>query len=361
MKIMSVVGTRPNFMKIAPLFSALKKHQNVRPILVHTGQHYDEKMSDLFFRQLEIPAPDINLGVGSSSHAVQTAEIMKGFEPVVQNIKPDLIVVVGDVNSTVACGLVAVKMGVKLVHVEAGLRSGDRSMPEEINRIVTDSISDYLFCSESSGIDNLKREGVAEAKMFLVGNVMIDTLLKHKQKAEALPVLDKMGLEDRNYVVVTMHRPSNVDDAEHLISLMQTLERIGHDFPVVFPVHPRTRQKLVSLSHGQGGLSQVLLVEPLGYLEFLKLMIHARMVLTDSGGIQEETTMLGVPCITMRENTERPVTVSMGTNRLAGTDPDKIYSVYCDVKDNGNPPHAVPPLWDGHASERITDILLRTG
>lgn len=360
MKIIAIAGARPNFMKIAPIMSAFKAEPRIEAMLVHTGQHYDEKMSDLFFRQLEIPKPDINLGCGGGSHAQQTAAIMTSFEPVILEHKPDVVLVVGDVNSTIACGMVAVKLGVKLVHVEAGLRSNDRTMPEEINRILTDSISDLLFCTEKSGIENLRREGVAEEKIQLVGNVMIDTLLKNRKKAEASTILDDMGLRSREFAVVTLHRPANVDDPDALAGLVDVLDTVQSDMPVIFPIHPRTRTHLSS--HGMkarvDSMQNLRLVEPLGYLEFLKLLDHARIVLTDSGGIQEETTILKVPCLTLRENTERPITCEIGSNHLVGTKPGNIISSYRKVMNDGHRESQIPPLWDGHAAERITKIIL---
>ncbi len=359
MKIINVVGARPNFMKIAPLMAAYKAASGIQPILVHTGQHYDERMSDLFFRQLGIPEPDINLGVGSASHAVQTAEIMKSFEPVVLEHKPDAVLVVGDVNSTIACGLVAVKLGVKLIHVEAGLRSGDRTMPEEINRVLTDSISDLLFCTEPSGVDNLKREGVPAEKVFIVGNVMIDTLLKNKEKADESKILDEQGLKSGSYAVLTLHRPANVDDPAVLGRILDALEVIQQDLPIVFPIHPRTRKNIAgsSLAGRVKAMTGLRLIDPVGYLDFLKLTSSARLVLTDSGGIQEETTILKVPCITLRENTERPVTAEIGSNQIVGTDPEKIISAYREVIDGHWRESRIPDLWDGHAAERIVEIL----
>ena len=357
MNIVLVAGARPNFMKIAPLMAALKAVPGMQPMLVHTGQHYNEKMSDLFFRQLGIPLPDVNLGVGSGSHAVQTAEIMKRFEPVIEARQPDAVLVVGDVNSSIACGLVAVKMGVRLIHVEAGLRSFDRTMPEEINRLLTDAISDLLFCSEQAGVDNLRREGVPEARICLAGNVMIDTLLRNRALADASPILSTVGVEAKRYAVLTLHRPSNVDEPAALAGLMETLERVAAELPVVFPCHPRTRQRLAALGLPRAGAAGWRIIEPQGYLEFLKLMSESRLVLTDSGGIQEETTILGVPCLTLRENTERPITVEMGTNRLTGRDPVKIRQAFRDVMDGRWRKGAVPPLWDGHAAERIAAYL----
>ncbi len=359
MKIINVAGARPNFMKIAPLMDAFAAHPGIEPMLVHTGQHYDEKMSDLFFRQLGIPEPDINLEVGSASHAVMTAEIMKKFEPVVLEHKPDAVLVVGDVNSTIACGLVAVKLGVKLIHVEAGLRSFDRNMPEEVNRVLTDAISDYLFITEPSGVENLKNEGVSEDKIFLVGNVMIDTLLKNKAKADESKVLDELDLNGVDYAALTMHRPSNVDDPAVFGRILDAIERVQNDMVVVFPIHPRTRNNLgkLGLADRVDAMVNLRLLDPVGYLDFLKLMSGAKVVLTDSGGIQEETTILKVPCITMRENTERPITIEVGANQLVGTDPQKIVAAYERVVgDNGFSP-TVPDLWDGRAAVRIAETL----
>ncbi len=362
MRIVNVVGARPNFMKIAPLMEAYKAHSQIEPMLIHTGQHYDERMSDLFFRQLGIPEPDLNLNVSGGSHATQTAEIMKAFEPVVLERKPDAVLVVGDVTSTVACGLVAVKLGVKLIHVEAGLRSGDRTMPEEINRIVTDSISDMLFCTEQSGVDNLLGEGVSQDKVFLVGNVMIDTLLKNREKADQSTILSDLGLQAGGYAVLTLHRPSNVDDPAVLGRLLDALEVIQKDLPIVFPIHPRTRNNLAkgSLGGRLEGMGNLRLIDPAGYLDFLKLMSCAKVVLTDSGGIQEETTILKVPCITMRENTERPITCQVGSNRLVGTKPDKILAAWREVATGQARSPQVPPLWDGQAAERIAEVLVDT-
>ena len=360
MKIINVVGARPNFMKIAPIMATYKACNNIEPLLVHTGQHYDEKMSDLFFKELGIPEPDINLEVGSASQAVQTAEIMKAFEPVVLKHKPDVVLVVGDVNSTIACGLVAVKLGVKLVHVEAGLRSFDRSMPEETNRVLTDSISDLLFCTEQSGVDNLRREGTSEEKIFLVGNVMIDTLLKNRAKAATSNVLSQFNLDGNGFAVLTLHRPSNVDDVNAFGRVLDALEIIQNDMPVIFPIHPRTRKNLSSWPLGERikKLPNLQLTDPLGYLDFLKLMSSAKLVLTDSGGIQEETTILKIPCLTLRENTERPITTQVGSNRVVGTDTEKIIETYRQVIDGSWCEPQIPPLWDGHAAERIVKILL---
>jgi UDP-N-acetylglucosamine 2-epimerase (non-hydrolysing) len=359
MKIVNVVGARPNFMKIAPLMAAYKDCPTIQPLLVHTGQHYDERMSDLFFRQLEIPAPDINLGVGSASHAVQTAEIMRAFEPVVIDHGADVVLVVGDVNSTIACGLVAVKLGVKLVHVEAGLRSFDRTMPEEINRVLTDAISDLLFCTEPSGADNLRREGVPEERIFLVGNVMIDTLLKNRAKAEGSTILEELRLPPRGYAVLTLHRPANVDDPAVLGRILDALEVIQRDLPIIFPIHPRTRKNLEAsyLGARAEAMPHLRLIDPAGYLDFLKLMSSARLVMTDSGGIQEETTILQVPCLTLRANTERPITAEIGSNRVVGTDPEKILAAYREATGGRQRAPQIPPLWDGQAAQRIVKII----
>jgi UDP-N-acetylglucosamine 2-epimerase (non-hydrolysing) len=354
-------------MKIAPLMAEYRKHPEIEPILVHTGQHYDEKMSHQFFDHLEIPKPDINLEVGSASMACQTAEIMKRFETVVLEHSPDLVLVVGDVNSTIACALVAAHMGVKVAHVEAGLRSYDRQMPEEINRVLTDAISDYLFVSEPSGMTNLIKEGIPKEKVFFVGNVMIDSLKRNLAKSEASQILEELGLKDADYAVLTLHRPSNVDDSVVLGQLLEVMELIGTHLPLVFPIHPRTRkniekfaQKRGTPSHSPGGdctKRGIRFVEPLGYLDFLKLMARAKVVLTDSGGIQEETTILKVPCLTLRHNTERPITIEIGSNRIVGTDPKTIYSAFEEVIAHDKMHCGNPELWDGSAAERIVKIL----
>lgn len=359
--ILNICGARPNFMKIAPLMRAYKQHPNITPLLIHTGQHYDANMSELFFKQLNIPEPDLNLEVGSGSHATQTAEIMKRFEPVVLERKPDWVVVVGDVNSTIACGLVAKKLGVKLAHVEAGLRSFDRAMPEEINRLLTDAISDLLFVSEPSGLVNLKDEGIADEKVHFVGNVMIDTLRANLEHARRTQILEKLGLAVHGYGVVTLHRPSNVDDPAIFGQIATALEEIQNDLPVVFPMHPRTVHNLRKLGFGERfeRMKQLKVIEPLGYLEFLNLMANSAVVITDSGGIQEETTILGVPCLTVRENTERPITITQGTNRLVGTNPEKIIAAYRHSRSEKLVDPPAPEKWDGKAAERIAEIMSR--
>jgi len=358
MRVLNVVGARPNYMKVAPIHRELERRGGNTSRIVHTGQHYDAQMSDVFFKQLGLPKPHIYLGVGSASHAQQTARIMSLFEPVLEEERPNIMVVVGDVNSTVACALVAVKLGIPVAHVEAGLRSFDRSMPEEINRVVTDSISDLLFVSEKSGMENLQREGVPKEKTFFVGNVMIDSLVSFLEIAQQMSVLPDYDITTGSYVLVTLHRPSNVDEFDRLSMIVYILEQIGSIFTVVFPAHPRTisRLKGSGLHDRLASSPGVHLVEPLGYLEFLHLMDKAAVVLTDSGGIQEETTYLGIPCLTLRENTERPVTIEMGTNRLVSLKSDQIVDLVLSA-DGFKRDAVVPPLWDGNASSRIVDIL----
>jgi UDP-N-acetylglucosamine 2-epimerase (non-hydrolysing) len=358
-KILAVVGARPNFMKVAPLTWEAERRGDIVVRLVHTGQHYDEKMSQLFFDELRLPRPDVNLEVGSGSHAAQTAEVMKRFEPVVLADRPDLVLVVGDVNSTIACALVAAKLQVPVAHVEAGLRSFDRTMPEEINRILTDAISDWLFVTEPSGLENLRREGVPDERVFHVGNVMMDTLVACRRRIDESAALERLQLQPGHYAVLTLHRPANVDDPATLKLLMGAIERLQREVPFVFPVHPRTRRTMSAYQEG-GALPHLIFTEPLGYLDFMKLVSHARLVLTDSGGVQEETTFLGVPCLTMRENTERPLTVTEGTNRLVGLNPDKIIAEGLDALASRGGGGRVPQLWDGHAASRILDILART-
>ncbi len=351
--ITAVVGARPNFVKMAPILREVRRRPHVRARLIHTGQHYSPEMSATFFDELGIPAPDVNLEVGSGSHTVQTAHVMLGLEPEFQD-RPDFVLVVGDVNSTVAAAMVAAKLGIPVAHIEAGLRSFDRRMPEEINRLVTDTLSDYLFASEPSGVRNLLAEGVASEKIFLVGNVMIDTLLHFRAKASETGVLERLGLRKGSYCVATLHRPSNVDDIAHLSWLVRMLSELAKELPVVFPVHPRTQERLAA---ARVSTDSLIVSPPLGYLEFLHLTAEARLVLTDSGGIQEETTILNVPCLTLRENTERPITIEQGTNRLVGTNPDIVLKAALETL--AAPPRVAkaPELWDGHASARILDIL----
>jgi len=361
-KVICVCGARPNFMKIAPLMRVFAQNGNFETLLVHTGQHYDENMSKLFFEELGIPKPDINLEVGSGSHAVQSAEIMKRFEPVVQDYKPDYVLVVGDVNSTIACGLVAVKLGVRLIHVEAGLRSFDRNMPEEINRILTDSISDLLFVTEQSGIENLHKEGVNSGKVHFVGNVMIDTLLANQERARESDIMNRLGLEPKTYTVITLHRPSNVDNEKTLGEILSAFEVIQKDLKLIFPVHPRTRENMMchGLADKLQSMENLIMIDPVGYLDFLCLMSQAALVLSDSGGIQEETTILGVPCMTLRENTERPVTITEGTNRLVHVTTEDILRHYNDIKSSDSQIDSrIPKFWDGKAAERIAEIIVQ--
>ena len=361
LKVINVVGARPNFMKVAPIVAAMKRRPKVfQPLVVHTGQHYDAAMSDSFFRDLDLPQPDVHLGVGSGSHAVQTAAVMERFEPVVLQEMPDWVLVVGDVNSTIACALVCVKLGVKVAHVEAGLRSRDRSMPEEINRLLTDQIADLLFTPSHDADENLLAEGIPRERIRLVGNVMIDSLQKNLNVARTLPTREQLGLTGIDYALLTLHRPSNVDMRDSFHRILDALEAISSRLPIVFPVHPRTKKTIaeLGLSERVESIKELRIVEPLGYLDFLNLSSSARLVLTDSGGIQEETTALGIPCITLRENTERPITVEMGTNVVVGTDTTKIISAATAAL-NGSAKTTLrqPPLWDGHTSERILDAL----
>ena len=385
-RLLSVVGARPNFMKIAPIIDELKKGQReedqpreedvelkklppVEHCLVHSGQHYDELLSGNFFADLGLPKPDVNLQAGSGSHATQTAEIMKRIEPVLLNYKPDMVLVVGDVNSTLATTLTAVKLGIRVAHIEAGLRSFDMTMPEEINRKLTDAVSSLLFVTEQSGVENLKREGVPAENVFLVGNVMIDCLLRHRELAARSPILDRLGVRQngsgcRPYGVLTLHRPSNVDNPKTLQNILSAVSALADDLPVFFPVHPRTRKNIESFGllkylANAAGEDRVGIVplDPLGYLEFLSLNDHARIVLTDSGGVQEETTVLGVPCLTLRENTERPATVEQGSNQVVGVDSERILAAARSIVRNPVRPSQRPPLWDGKAAPRIVAII----
>ena len=364
--LVCVVGARPNFMKMAPIIRELKKFNNlIIPYLVHTGQHYDQAMKDTFFQQLGIPEPDKDLGVGSGSHAVQTANIMLKFEPVLDEVNPFAVLVVGDVNSTIACGLVAVKKQIPLIHVEAGLRSYDREMPEEINRILTDQLSDLLLTTERAAEDNLLKEGVVAQRIHFAGNVMIDSLLTNCK--QAVSIADTLhnyacsqSIAESDYALLTLHRPSNVDDPETLAKLMKVISEVSLKLPVIFPVHPRTQQKIAA-----AGLlkdlspERVIMLPPVSYLEMLGLMQAAKLVLTDSGGLQEETTALGVPCITLRENTERPITVTEGTNTIVGTDPLKIMQCVDEVLQTGGKSGRVPEYWDGQAAKRIVTEIIR--
>lgn len=359
MHILNVVGARPNLMKIAPLIEAMRKQPRIHQQLLHTGQHYDDKMSQIFFDELSLPRPDIYLGIGSGSHAEQTARVMLAFEKILLDDRPDVVVVVGDVNSTLACAITAAKLWIPVAHVEAGLRSFDRQMPEEINRIVTDALSDYLFTTSRDANENLQRENIPQEKIFFVGNVMIDTLLKHRDKARLLHTPAHFGLDAGHYALLTLHRPSNVDDPVVLSGLLDALIEIQQTLPILFPIHPRTRQRLQEFGFSErlASAPALHLVEPLGYLEFLDLMMHARLVFTDSGGIQEETTILGVPCLTLRENTERPITITEGTNALVGTDPARLLHETQMVLETGGKAGRTPELWDGRAAERIVQIL----
>ncbi len=359
MKIINVVGARPNFMKIAPIMREMDRGAGLSPMLLHTGQHYDEAMSKVFFEDLGLPQPDIYLGVGSGSHAEQTARVMIEFEQVVNREQPDLIVVVGDVNSTIACTLVAAKLGVSVAHVEAGLRSFDRRMPEEINRIVTDALADLLFTSEKGAEDNLTREGIAREKIHFVGNVMIDSLLHSLKRAEQSSILELYQITPGQYAVLTLHRPSNVDEQDALISILDALDKIQKWIPIVFPMHPRTKARIESfeLSSRVAKMEHLFVTPPLGYLDFIRLFSKSRFVLTDSGGLQEETTALGIPCITLRENTERPITVTEGTNMLVGSDREALLSETRAILEGEGKSGRIPELWDGKAAERIVSVI----
>jgi UDP-N-acetylglucosamine 2-epimerase (non-hydrolysing) len=367
LKVINVVGARPNFMKVAPIVDEMKRRSaEFAPLVVHTGQHYDSQMSDAFFRDLGLPEPDVYLGVGSGSHAVQTAAVMQSFEPVVLEHKPDWVLVVGDVNSTIACALVCSKLGIKVAHVEAGLRSRDRTMPEEINRLLTDQIADLLLTPSQDADENLRGEGIPDRRIRFVGNVMIDSLLLQLEHAERSTVREDLGIAGTDYAALTLHRPSNVDERETFSRILDALEQIGRRLPIVFPVHPRTRARIEEFGFADRveQSAGIRLIDPLGYLDFLRLYSGARLVLTDSGGIQEETTALGIPCLTLRENTERPITVEMGTNQVVGTNTDRITTAAfaslasLDLPRDQSVSPRIPPLWDGHTAARICDALI---
>lgn len=365
MRVVNIVGARPNFVKIAPLIRAMTRRPTFLPTLVHTGQHYDQSMSERFFRDLDIRPPDFNLEVGSGSHAFQTAQVMQRLDPILESLRPDVVLVVGDVNSTLASVITAVKRGIRVAHVEAGLRSFDRSMPEEINRLLTDAIADLLFVTEESGRVNLLREGIDPGRIHFVGNVMIDALESSRRQWESSSIFDELGVAPgASYAVLTLHRPSNVDHPAALANFLEAFETLARHIPIVFPVHPRVKQQLARQGWAAAGESSdrlrskgIAYVDPLGYIDFVALVSRARLVLTDSGGIQEEATMLGVPCLTLRDTTERPVTVTHGTNRVIGSDPSRILGEALQTL--AHPPHRdeAPPLWDGHAAERIVAVL----
>lgn len=371
MKVVNVVGARPNFMKVAPIIEAMNSRSEFDHMLVHTGQHYDQRMCQAFFNDLGLPKPDIDLGVGSGTHAEQTAGVMVAFEKVLFERQPDWVVVVGDVNSTMACSITAKKLNIKVAHVEAGLRSRDMTMPEEINRLCTDVLADALFTTDHFANENLAREGVSSNKIHFVGNVMIDTLLKHRDKAAKLDTCGRLGLEPGAYVAMTMHRPGNVDDKDTLEDILKALESLSRDIPILFPIHPRTLKmiqkfgfehyiKSVAGNHEMLGAG-IWVTEPLGYLDFLNLNMNSKLVLTDSGGLQEETTVLGIPCVTMRPNTERPITCEVGTNVLVGNDPEKIEEAVRRILLSPFVERKIPPLWDGRAGARIVAKLSELG
>ena len=353
-KIINVVGARPNFIKAAPVVAALQHDPKFDVRLIHTGQHYDKAMSEIFFKELNLPKPNLNLGVGTGSHAQLTSEIMVRFEKIVEEEKPALVIVFGDVNSTIATAIVCSKMGIPIAHVEAGLRSFDRTMPEEINRIVTDQLSSYLFVTEEAGMRNLNSEGISTERIFFVGNVMVDTLLKLRKKALQSSILQQLGLSPREYGVLTLHRPGNVDDKKSLQDVLHVISDVSRRLPVVFPCHPRTQEQIRANKLDVGGIR---MIDSLGYLDFLCLMNHAKMVLTDSGGIQEETTVLGIPCLTLRENTERPVTIEHGTNVLVGRSREKIMNGTDKILEGGVVEGKTPRFWDGKSAHRIASIL----
>lgn len=354
-----MIGARPNFMKMAPIHTRMLNSAALQPILLHTGQHYDNIMSKVFFEDLQMPEPDIYLGVGSGSHAQQTAQVMTKVEVIMLEEKPDLVVVVGDVNSTLAAAVVAAKLWIPVAHVEAGLRSFDREMPEEINRILTDTLAEFLFITEKSGEQNLLKEGISPERIFMVGNVMIDSLLGHRKKAQDSDILSRLNVDEKHYALVTLHRPSNVDTPESLSDIFRAFEAIQGKMKLLFPIHPRTRKMLdaFGLRSRIERMKNLVLCDPIGYLDFLKLMDHSAFVLTDSGGIQEESTVLGIPCLTLRNNTERPITIEQGTNILVGTNSKRIIEESFKIIDGKCKTGSIPPLWDGKASERIVNII----
>jgi UDP-N-acetylglucosamine 2-epimerase (non-hydrolysing) len=356
--ILHIVGARPNFMKVAPIIAAMTQQGGFTQRLVHTGQHYDAQLSRIFFDELHIPRPDIDLNIGAGSHAEQTGRMMIELEKVFLREQPDGIVVVGDVNSTMAAAITAAKLGIKIVHVEAGLRSFDRSMPEEINRLVTDTLSDVLFTTEPSGNENLRHEGIPEAKVHFVGNVMIDTLLRFRRQAQSSKILETLHLKPQTYAVLTMHRPSNVDSPEQLHKIFRSLTKVAQEIPIVFPCHPRTQKRLQELTtNHRAAESGIIIHEPLGYLDFMHLMSQAKFVLTDSGGVQEETTILGLPCLTLRENTERPVTLVEGTNTLVGSSEELLLAEVAKILAGQGKQGRIPQFWDGQAAQRIVEVL----
>jgi|SRR5687768_9266853 len=359
-KIISVVGARPNFMKVAPIHFEFAKHKDiVNHLICHTGQHYDQNMSNVFFEELELPKPDFHLGVGSGSHAQQTAAIMVEFEKVLNREMPDLIIVVGDVNSTIACSLVARKMKIPVAHVEAGLRSFDRDMPEEINRILTDAISDYLFVSEPSGMENLKREGISDDRKYLVGNVMIDSLIRNLPKIENSSILKRFNITREQYILATLHRPINVDNKTSLTEILEILNKHAQNHKIIFPVHPRTKANFKNFDLEKIISQNLIVCDPIGYIDFISLIKNAALIITDSGGIQEESTFLKVQCLTLRENTERPITIELGTNHLIGTNIENIDRAISSVLNSQQIKEGtIPPLWDGKAAERICNKLI---
>lgn len=360
-KIISVVGARPNFVKIAPIHNSFQKYKKeIQHLICHTGQHFDEKMSKVFFDELQMPKPDYYLGISGGSHAVQTANIMIEFEKILLKEKPDLIIVPGDVNSTIAASLVAAKLHIPVAHVEAGLRSFDRKMPEEVNRVLTDEISDYLFVTEKSGLANLENEGVDSSKVYFTGNVMIDSLVNFMPHINNSKIIDDLSLEKGNYVLATFHRPSNVDEKEDLSQLIDAINEISKVRKVVFPVHPRTRNNIDKFGLSKKLGDNIIILDPIGYIDFLSLTKNAELVVTDSGGIQEETTFLGVQCITVRDNTERPITSEIGTNHMIGTDFNKVVIASKSILDGHKKVGSIPEYWDGKASERIVEIIYRS-